>query len=91
MVSVLAFESVDPAIDIYDVADSMSAKGWHLNALQDPPGIHVAVTMPMVKAVDIYSGSRERKGSAAGQGWRSGGEAERARQRVVCGCGQNSG
>ena len=53
MVSVVAFESVDPVIDVYDVADGMSAKGWHLNALQDPPGIHVAVTTPMVKAVDV--------------------------------------
>jgi sphinganine-1-phosphate aldolase len=53
MVSVVAFESVDPVIDVYDVADGMSAKGWHLNALQDPPGIHIAVTTPMVKAVDV--------------------------------------
>jgi sphinganine-1-phosphate aldolase len=30
----------------------MSAKGWHLNALQDPPAIHVAVTLPIVAAVD---------------------------------------
>lgn len=52
MVSVVAFESIDPVIDVYDVSDAMSAKGWHLNALQDPPGIHVAVTTPMVKAVD---------------------------------------
>ena len=54
IVSVLAFESKDKAIDIYDIADSMSAKGWHLNSVQDPPGLHVAVTMPMTKdgAVD---------------------------------------
>jgi len=54
MVSVIAFESADKAIDIYDIADAMSAKGWHLNSVQDPPGLHVAVTMPMTKdgAVD---------------------------------------
>lgn len=40
------------AVNIYDVADAMSAKGWHLNALQDPPAIHVAVTLPIVAAVD---------------------------------------
>lgn len=53
-VSVVAFESVDKAIDIYDVADAMSVKGWHLNSVQDPPGLHVAVTLPMTKdgAVD---------------------------------------
>lgn len=54
LVSVVAFESVDKAIDIYDIADAMSARGWHLNSVQDPPGLHVAVTMPMTRggAVD---------------------------------------
>jgi sphinganine-1-phosphate aldolase len=58
MVSVVAFRAVqkpkkqDYAVDIYEMADAMSAKGWHLNALQDPPAIHVAVTLPIVNAVD---------------------------------------
>ena len=47
MVSVVAFTARN--LNIYDVADGMSAKGWHLNALQNPPAIHVAVTMPIVK------------------------------------------
>lgn len=53
-VSVIAFESMDKLIDIYDIADAMSAKGWHLNSVQDPPGLHIAVTLPMTKdgAVD---------------------------------------
>ncbi|GAB7360358.1 hypothetical protein MBLNU230_g8316t1 [Neophaeotheca triangularis] len=56
--SVVAFRSpatnADPAfaVNMYDVADGMSAKGWHLNALQDPPAIHVAVTLPIVSAVE---------------------------------------
>lgn len=50
LVSVVAFMS--PTINIYHVADGMSAKGWHLNALQNPPAMHVAVTLPMVAAVD---------------------------------------
>ena len=49
-VSVVAFESTDPEVDVYDLADGMSAREWHLNALQDPPGIHIAVTLPMTKA-----------------------------------------
>lgn len=49
-VSVVAFTST--TLNIYDIADSMSAKGWHLNALQNPPGMHVAVTMPIVRVVD---------------------------------------
>jgi len=48
-VSVVAFESKDPDVDIYDLSDGMSSRGWHLNALQDPPGIHVAVTLPMTR------------------------------------------
>ena len=45
--SVVAFNS--KTLDIYDIADAMSAKGWHLNSLQNPPAIHVAVTLPIVK------------------------------------------
>jgi sphinganine-1-phosphate aldolase len=45
LLSVVAFGST--TIDIYAVADGMSAKGWHLNALQNPPAVHVAVTLPM--------------------------------------------
>lgn len=47
LVSVVAFRAA--TLNIYDIADGMSAKGWHLNALQNPPAIHVAVTMPLVK------------------------------------------
>ncbi|KAK3293472.1 pyridoxal phosphate-dependent transferase [Chaetomium fimeti] len=47
LVSVVAFRT--RALNVYDVADAMSARGWHLNALQDPPAIHVAVTRPVVK------------------------------------------
>jgi sphinganine-1-phosphate aldolase len=50
LVSVVAFTS--STIDIYGVADAMSEKGWHLNALQNPPGIHVAVTLPIVASVE---------------------------------------
>ncbi|EUC48534.1 hypothetical protein COCMIDRAFT_34016 [Bipolaris oryzae ATCC 44560] len=50
MVSVVAFLS--NTLDVYDIADGMSAKGWHLNALQNPPAIHVAVTLPVVAAAD---------------------------------------
>lgn len=50
MVSVVAFDSRDPAVDIYDIADAMSKKHWHLNSLQDPPGLHIAVTLPMTKS-----------------------------------------
>lgn len=50
LVSVVAFTS--KTLNVYDLSDAMTAKGWHLNALQNPPAIHVAVTLPIVKAVD---------------------------------------
>lgn len=49
MVSVVAFEAVDPTIDIYDLADAMSKRGWSLNSLQSPPGVHIAVTLPITQ------------------------------------------
>ena len=54
LVSVVAFTSA--SLNVYDMADAMSAKGWHLNALQDPPAIHVAVTLPIVAAVERLIG-----------------------------------
>jgi sphinganine-1-phosphate aldolase len=52
IVSVVAFASKNEGVDTYDIADAMSAKGWHLNALQSPPAIHVAFTRPTANAVD---------------------------------------
>ncbi|KAJ6127274.1 hypothetical protein N7523_002886 [Penicillium sp. IBT 18751x] len=52
MVSVVAFRSKNGAIDTYDIADDLSAKGWHLNALQSPAALHCAFTLPTAKAVD---------------------------------------
>ena len=46
-VCVVAFDSRDPIISIYDIADAMSARGYSLNSIQNPPGLHVAVTLPM--------------------------------------------
>ncbi|KAG6039722.1 hypothetical protein E4U41_002161 [Claviceps citrina] len=50
LVSVVAFTALN--LNIYDIADAMSTKGWHLNALQNPPAIHVAVTLPIAKVWD---------------------------------------
>ncbi|KAM5470698.1 Dihydrosphingosine phosphate lyase [Microsporum audouinii] len=52
MVSVVGFTSTNPEVDIYDIADAMSNMGWHLNALQSPPAMHVAFTLPTANAVD---------------------------------------
>lgn len=52
MVSVVAFSS--KTINIYEVADEMNTLGWHLNALQDPPAIHIACTKPTVSATGKF-------------------------------------
>ncbi|KAF2433974.1 sphingosine-1-phosphate lyase-like protein [Tothia fuscella] len=79
LVSVVAFSS--RTLDIYAVSDAMTAKGWHLNALQNPPAIHVAVTLPIVEVVEQLLGDlkevlqdvneRDRKAVAEGKGKRS--------------------
>ena len=50
LVSVVAFTS--DTLETYDIADAMGERGWHLNALQSPAAIHVAVTKPMVLKVE---------------------------------------
>lgn len=52
MVSVVAFSS--KTINIYEVADEMNTLGWHLNALQSPPAIHIACTKPTVAATGQF-------------------------------------
>lgn len=56
-VSVVAFTA--RSLNIYDVADAMSRRGWHLNSLQDPPAMHVAVTLPIVKVWEKLTGDLE--------------------------------
>ncbi|ORX96162.1 pyridoxal phosphate-dependent transferase [Clohesyomyces aquaticus] len=46
--TVVAFTST--TLNLWKLADKLISRGWHLNALQDPPAIHVAFTRPVVKA-----------------------------------------
>lgn len=41
--SVVAFGS--DTVNIYDVGDRMSKRGWHLNALSNPAALHMAFTV----------------------------------------------
>lgn len=76
LVSVVAFEA--RSLDIYALADAMSERGWHLNALQNPPAMHVAVTMPLVKAWERLVADLEAAVEA---------ERDKERARVVEGRG----
>jgi len=45
-VSVVAFGAKEgTGINILKVGDTMGKKGWHLNALQKPAAVHIAVTV----------------------------------------------
>ena len=45
-VSVVAFGAKEgTGINILKVGDTMGRKGWHLNALQKPAAVHIAVTV----------------------------------------------
>ncbi|KAI5850910.1 pyridoxal phosphate-dependent transferase [Tricharina praecox] len=52
LVSVVSFSS--KTLNIYELADEMNSLGWHLNALQSPPALHIACTRPTVEAVDKF-------------------------------------
>lgn len=44
MASVVAFGSKSPDVNVHAVGDNMSTRGWHLNAITNPPGVHIACT-----------------------------------------------
>ena len=43
--SVVAFGSNHPSVDVLEVGDAMSRRGWHLNGLSDPKSVHIACTV----------------------------------------------
>ncbi len=50
----LGYGSRDPALDIYAVGDRMDARGWQINRLQFPEGLHAMVTAKHLESVDAY-------------------------------------
>ena len=50
----LAYGSSDPELNIYAVGDQMDAKGWKINRLQNPDGLHAMVTAQHDKVVPQY-------------------------------------
>ncbi|XWS34531.1 hypothetical protein CRYUN_Cryun21dG0046600 [Craigia yunnanensis] len=50
--TIVAFGSA--VLDIFEVNDIISFKGWHLNALQRPNSIHICVTLQHVPVVDAF-------------------------------------
>ncbi|EJD52801.1 PLP-dependent transferase [Auricularia subglabra TFB-10046 SS5] len=75
--SVVAFGSADEtALSVMEVGDIMSSKGWHLNALMNPPAVHIACTRLTVGHAerfiedlkDAVRQARERAPGAVGGG-----------------------
>jgi sphinganine-1-phosphate aldolase len=52
--SVFAYDAVDPDINVFAVADQMEKKGWHIDRLQRPVGLHAMVTSNHAKIADDY-------------------------------------
>ncbi|XP_008809535.2 sphingosine-1-phosphate lyase [Phoenix dactylifera] len=50
--TVVAFGS--NAVNIFEVNDIMSSKGWHLNALQRPNSLHICVTLQHVPTFEDF-------------------------------------
>lgn len=45
--SVVAFASKHPKVNMHEVGDVMSKRGWHLNAIIKPAALHIAVTVSL--------------------------------------------
>jgi len=52
--SVIAFGSKHPKVNVLEVGDAMSRRGWHLNALSGPPAVHIACTRLTVTMLDTF-------------------------------------
>ncbi|CCK73017.1 sphinganine-1-phosphate aldolase DPL1 KNAG_0M01640 [Huiozyma naganishii CBS 8797] len=48
--SVVAFTS--KSLDVYELSDKLSKRGWHLSTLQKPAALHLAVTQLSVHSID---------------------------------------
>ncbi len=50
----LAYGSCDPDINIFAVGDQMEVKGWKINRLQRPDGLHAMITSSHLDVMDDY-------------------------------------
>ncbi|KAJ7646954.1 pyridoxal phosphate-dependent transferase [Roridomyces roridus] len=71
--SVVAFGSKNAEVNVLEVGDKMSQRGWHLNALSNPSAVHIACTRLTVDAVDMFIADlkdsvREAKTQPSGKG-----------------------
>lgn len=51
--SVIAFGAKEP-LNIYDVGDKLSERGWNVSALQNPAALHISVTLLWVPSANTF-------------------------------------
>merc|ERR1712139_138509 len=51
-VMVVAIESTAKDINIHAVGSAIGKSGWHLSSLQNPAGIHIALTLANCERID---------------------------------------
>ncbi len=51
-----AYRSIDPQIDIFAIGDLMEERGWHIDRVQRPDGLHAMVTLNHGRILDRYLG-----------------------------------
>ncbi len=52
--SLFGFHSTDPKVNIFAVGDLMEERGWHMDRIQKPEGLHAMVTPAHEASVDTY-------------------------------------
>ncbi|KAI9255153.1 pyridoxal phosphate-dependent transferase [Phascolomyces articulosus] len=52
--SVIAFGAADP-LNIYDIGDMLSERGWNLSPLQNPAALHISVTLLWVPSAQQFA------------------------------------
>ena len=50
----LAYGSSDPEVNMFAVGDQMQERGWSINRLQRPDGLHAMITASHLEVVDDY-------------------------------------
>lgn len=58
--SVFAFRSIDPSIDVVEVGAGMHERGWRLDRQQFPDSLHMMVTPAHASAVESFADDLER-------------------------------
>ncbi|KAI7870150.1 sphingosine-1-phosphate lyase [Spinellus fusiger] len=50
---VIAFGANAP-LNVYDVGDKMSARGWNISSLQKPAALHISITLPWTQSGSLF-------------------------------------